>query len=279
MQEQRGTATDETPERGRSRWLVTRRSFLMKGAVAGAAATALYVAPQFTSTYARRAYAQVTGPCIWAGIQKIDFEKYPLPLPGGGEAATYSGQVIDNAYDEWGVKIWTSNGLTHPAMIFDSEAAAPPGGDHVTGGDHDLRTPSLYPGFHGEWHSTNKTHLHKILIISEDNAPDDPDDEAGGGEIFFEFKYPPAVTYVDILDMDDGNTTNGSGRAKLWADVGRTTLINSGGDPDNRYKFLELGNNSWQRINIAASDQVAVKVLEIEFNSSGAVAEIGFKCP
>lgn len=257
---------------------ITRRGFMTKGAVAGAAATALYVAPQFTTTFATRAYAQVTGACIWAAIGKIDFEMYPLA--GGGEAATVSGQHIDGEYSPWGVTVSTSRS-DHPAMIFDSEAANAPGGfTHVTGGDHDLRTPSASGGHASEALSNDK-HLHKVLIVSEDHNPDDPfsdpDDDAShasGSELFFDFAIPTAVTYVDILDMDDGNSTDGSGRAKLWQGA---VLVNNGGV--NGYKFPPLGNNSWQRISIDASDQVAITRLEIEFNSSGAIAEIGFKCP
>ena len=254
---------------------------MQQGAIATAAATALYVAPQFSSTFAKLAYARVSGPCIWAAIKKIDFEKYPTS--GGGEAATTSGQRIDNEYSLWGLSVSTSRGTNHPAMIFDSRASNPPGGaTHVTGGDHDLRTPSASGGHPlSESHSTNDKHLDKILIITEDNDANDPDDHAGGGEIYFDFAIPPVITYIDILDMDDGNSDTGSGRAKLWNGA---TFINGGGvvgsvADDNKYKFPPLGDNSWQRITIDPSDQVAVTRLEIEFNSSGAVAEIGFKCP
>ncbi len=255
---------------------INRRAFLTTTAGAGAALAALYVAPKFNTVHANAAFEGLTGPpCIW-DTTKFDFEEYP---DGGGTSDTYSGQRIDNEYALWGIAISTNHGSSNPAMIFDSTAAHGPAG-HVTGGDHDLRTPSVSGG-HTTQAFGNTDARHMVLIISEDNDATDPDDRAGGGEIYFDFSVPIAVTYVDILDMDDGNSTYGSGRAKLW---NGTTLINRNGNTSdpldvNRYKFPPKGNNSLQRIYIHADDQVAITRLEIEFNHSGAIAEIGFKCP
>lgn len=263
------------PEANSGHLSITRRGFMTKGAIAGAAATALYVAPQFTTTLAQRAYAQVTGPCIWTA-RTLDFETYPS---GGGSVNTSPGQIIDSEYSDWGIAVSTLS-ASHKAMIFDS---ADPSGN-----DPDLGTPTSAAPHFGPGVGSGGTPgglgpnllpLGKVLIISKDNVIADPNDYAGGGEIYFTFSGSnlPAIAYIDVLDQDDGNSTTGSGRAKLWSDALGGTLINTGGV--NVYKFDQLGNNSYERINIAPADQVAVKVLEIEFNSSGAVAEIGFTCP
>lgn len=53
--------TEESTEQPTSGSLVKRRTFLKKGAVAGIGVAALYMTPQFSSVYAKPAYAGITG--------------------------------------------------------------------------------------------------------------------------------------------------------------------------------------------------------------------------
>ena len=46
------------------------------------------------------------------------------------------------------------------------------------------------------------------MIISEDRSVNDPDDEAGGGQIVFLFDNPVPLDFVEILDIDF-NEVNG----------------------------------------------------------------------
>jgi hypothetical protein len=65
------------------------------------------------------------------------------------------------------------------AMIFDT--------DHITGGDFDLKN--------GDG---------KVLIISEDGDSNDPDDNAAGGVIDFDFDAPTHVYAIDVIDTEEG---------------------------------------------------------------------------
>ncbi len=55
-------SSDDTSPLKRFRSLETRRSFMKKAGVGTAAAAAMYVAPQFSTAMAQRAYAKITGP-------------------------------------------------------------------------------------------------------------------------------------------------------------------------------------------------------------------------
>ena len=58
----RGNLTDKSTQQPTRSLTVDRRSFLKKGAIAGAGVTALYVAPRFSTVFARPAYASATQP-------------------------------------------------------------------------------------------------------------------------------------------------------------------------------------------------------------------------
>ena len=100
-----GTRVVEKPERQKKGPRITRRSFMTKGAIAGAAATALYVAPQFTTTLAQRAYAGFTGPgdiCIptWC-VRK------------GGITSTATPQTVEPIDYPGTIAEWYSYGSPH----------------------------------------------------------------------------------------------------------------------------------------------------------------------
>lgn len=88
------------------------------------------------------------------------------------------------------------------AMIFDS--ASP------TGGDLDLGTPNADFGGPGIGSAgkrgspvANAVAQGKVLIISEDNDVDDPDDHRFGGFIEFQFSEPVFVEEMGLLDNEE----------------------------------------------------------------------------
>lgn len=114
------------------------------------------------------------------------------------------GEVITDQFADLGVLISVVNASTlndaqnHPdkGILFDTQ--------NPTGDDLDLGTPQ--PGVFG-----NDTPLGKVLIIAEDDfddAPadglvDDPDDEASGGLITFDFDEAMTVFSIRVLDTDE----------------------------------------------------------------------------
>ncbi|MGJ3240029.1 MAG: hypothetical protein ACFE0Q_15080 [Anaerolineae bacterium] len=112
-----------------------------------------------------------------------------------------AGTILTNQFA--GMTITTHDPNNHPAMIFDTS--------NPTGGDPDLGTPNSDfggPG-HGQGGRSgapgeNSVPLGNVVIISEDGNSNDPDDNARGGQIIFEFDYPANVTYIYFLDQDNG---------------------------------------------------------------------------
>ena len=90
-----------------------------------------------------------------------------------------TGETVTDQYSDIGVRIVTAG--TPPgedqAMIFDT--------NNPTGGDDDLATDNL----------------DNVLIISEDGDATDPDDNATGGAINFEFDSPVLVKSLTFLDL------------------------------------------------------------------------------
>lgn len=87
---------------------VTRRSFLKKAGIAGAGATAAYIAPQFTTVWAKRAYAAISGatvdelpgPTPWnvaAGVTAITASS---PIYGRPASALTDGDKLSSNYLE-----------------------------------------------------------------------------------------------------------------------------------------------------------------------------------
>ncbi len=186
------------------------------------------------------------------------------------------GTIVAEQWAARGVHITTSNPTNHPAMIFDSS--------DPTGGDSDLGTPNedfcadgsgLYdpstctagrgPGIGngGEAGTSgeNSLALGKILIISEDNNPSDPDDNWRGGTITFTLDEPTRVEEVHILDIEESG-----GKVRAWnAETGGTLL--------REVNMQAYGNNSFQIVTVNA---VGVRRLEIIFGGSGGVSAVVF---
>ncbi|MEM6375633.1 MAG: Hint domain-containing protein [Pseudomonadota bacterium] len=95
--------------------------------------------------------------------------------------ALAAGTVITDAFADQGVHI-SATGGSGQAMIFDT--ARP------TGGDIDL----------------GASNLGKVLIISEDGDSTDPDDNARGGTITFDFDAPSLVNRLTFIDIEGGAT-------------------------------------------------------------------------
>ena len=89
-----------------------------------------------------------------------------------------AGTVVDNEYADMGVTI-SATGGSGKAMIFDSA--------NPTGGDDDLASDKLGG----------------ILIISEDGDVCDPDDNANGGSIFFDFEDLARVKELTFKDIEE----------------------------------------------------------------------------
>ena len=169
-----------------------------------------------------------------------------------------AGQLIDEQWSSIGLHVSAENQVPgHPdkAIVFDSS--------NPTGEDTDLQTPGYGAG--------NNTPLGKLLIVAEDDVDadndgfvDDPDDEAGGGRLFFDFDGPVVVCSAKIVDIDDDNPS-------------RITVHFANGDPPAVLSVPQLGDNSVQTVGLFFT---GVKRLEFGFGGSGAVANVEFQpCP
>jgi hypothetical protein len=249
-----------------------------------------YVVPEITSISARKAFAAVSPtptpgiPC--PTIEKLDFEYYPHPITGALIALT-AGTKITNQFAPWGITVSATRtgGAFRHAMIFNS--ASPTGGDTDLGTPNQayrndgsgalwvpadgaaLRGPGVGSGGGPAGGGPNKFPLGKILIISEDGDSSDPDDEAAGGTLEFNFDPAVAISYLDVLDMDENGSGNG-GEARLY-NPDYDAILGT-----DRFLFLTKGDNSYQRVNVGTAGVVRMKVI---FKGSGGLAEIGFFCP
>ncbi|SIN91268.1 Hint domain-containing protein [Vannielia litorea] len=156
------------------------------------------------------------------------------------DAAT--GTVVDNEYKSEGVTIssivnGTVNGSKSPAMIFNT--AKP------TGGDTDLAT----------------SNLGKVLIISEDGDSNDPDDEACGGTLRFDFDENVTFHGLTLLDVEEG------AYVKLYDADGKSL----------GYKYVTTKNNGQCDVNFGAVEGVAR--MEVVLKGSGAVDNVSYTLP
>lgn len=156
-----------------------------------------------------------------------------------------AGTVINSQYSGITVSA-NSNGSNDLAMIFDSA--------NPTGGDSDLATPGYHP--------TNTNSLGNILIISEDGNSSDPDDEARGGTISFDFVSEVIMQSLGILDIDK-NEGNGVEFFNLGSSVGSLN-------------FAALGDNSFQEFDL---DNLAITQMVVSFSSSGAITDFEYRVP
>ncbi|MEL7343865.1 MAG: VPLPA-CTERM sorting domain-containing protein [Pseudomonadota bacterium] len=121
----------------------------------------------------------------------------------------------------------------------------------VAGEDPDLTSPfvdadGLLPA----------TGFGNAIVANENNST--PDDQAGGADLFFEFVSPILLSYIDILDAEEGAEifVNGSS-------VG-SAMTPGTGQPDTV--------NYFDRVSFA---DTLVSNIRVVFSGSGAVGEIG----
>jgi hypothetical protein len=177
-------------------------------------------------------------------------------LPGGGTAP-------GTAFPDFTLKV-VNNAGPQSLLIFDSS--------NPTGDDWDLGTPNQTCGgpgigFGGQVGRPGENCVPRgnLLIIAEDlgdangdGIVDDPDDDADGGKIIFEWDAPTAPKRIVILDIDHETAS-----VTVKDDVMSVTVHAS-----------DLGNNSAQTIDLSAYPPTTC--LEVRFSSSGAVAEIEY---
>lgn len=187
-------------------------------------------------------------------VPSIDFE-----TDSSGSSLGY-GTVID---DEWalnGIHVSVENAGGRVAMLFDSS--------DPTGRDTDLGTPNKVfggPGIgSGGVHpkpGVNEFALYNLLIISEDGDSSDPDDNAGGGTIVFEFNSPASIDSISLVDIEES--------------LGTIHTLNGLGETVDIHNFLAYGNNSVETISM---DDHGVSEMRINLPGSGAISGINFTC-
>ena len=167
------------------------------------------------------------------------------------------GQIATDLYADWGVTI-TSSSPSHPPMLFDS--ASPTGGDSDLGAPgSDFGGPGVGSGGLSGSVGENAVDLGMILILSEDGDASDPDDNAGGGTLVFEFDSPATVDSIGLLDIDDTSNV-----VHLYdADDNLLASVNA----------ANVGNNGFQRLTLGVDN---VSRMEIVFVGSGAVTDLQF---
>ena len=179
-------------------------------------------------------------------------------LPDGGTAA-------GNGFLHITVSGSNSGGGPQSIIVFDSS--------NPTGGDFDLGTanetcggPGIGSGGESGQPGENCVARGNLLIVAEDigdsdddGIVDDPDDEAGGGTIRFDFDIVVDLEHLVIIDID-AETVD-------FSMNGPDGFVGAGSGSD-------AGNNSCQVIDL--SEFRGVLSLEIVFSSSGGVAELAY---
>jgi hypothetical protein len=167
-------------------------------------------------------------------------------------------------YAAWGVTISTlvpsqpANSLA--AMAFNT--SAPTGGDFDLGTPHqNFSGPGVGLGGRRGTPGQNSVPLGNVLIISEDNNSNNPDDNANGGTLRFSFQRPMDVAMVGMLDLDSGTSRivalDGSGATLL------DRALQNAGDNGYQDEYLGVAN---------------VRTLDVRLAGSGAVAFVEL-CP
>jgi hypothetical protein len=181
--------------------------------------------------------------------QVLDFENVP---PG------FTGNVIDD------ITINVTS-ATNTGSVFDSS--------NPTGGDIDLGTPNEDFGGPGIGNGgkiyeayQNDLALGNVYIIAEDVTDnnndgliDNPDDEAGGGEIEFIFPSVTEVLYLWILDNE-----NEASNVKGYDDQGSLVY---------EQEIFDTGDNGIVLVGVFNDE---IKRLVVDLSGSGAVASIDY---
>ena len=169
-----------------------------------------------------------------------------------GEAIA-AGAVIANQYSAFGVSISAKNRSHGPDLAIAFDSANP------TGNDYDLQTPRA-DGERG-----NDQALNNLLIVAEndrddnnDGLVDDPDDNAGGGKIYFEFSEPTRIEALTLIDIEE----NGA-YIKLYDESGE--LI-------SKVNVPKKGDNSVQTLEF--DGETVVAKMKVKFPGSAALDDL-----
>ncbi|MCO8125241.1 polymorphic toxin-type HINT domain-containing protein [Stieleria sp. TO1_6] len=181
-----------------------------------------------------------------AWLPNVDFnvDGFGIPMPAG--------TILSDQFASIGFTV-SSADASRPAMIFDSSAP--------TGGDSDLGSPARRyggPGV-GSGGASNSVSHENVLIISEDGDTSDPDDNARGGTLVFDFEQPVMIDELGMLDVQSGDN-----HVDLFDHSG--TLIAS-------TSIANSGNNGYSRVVL---DAVGVSRMEVHLAGSGAITDIEF---
>jgi len=148
-----------------------------------------------------------------------------------------AGTIIDDEYAAMGVTVSASGG-SGQAMIFDSS--------HPTGGDEDLASDTL----------------EGLLIVSEDGDQSDPDDNATGGSLFFDFDDMVRMKGITFKDIEE---TSGDGT--------RVIFYNENGDVIDNHFVGPTGDGGEQFVQFNVQ---GVSRFEVRFEGSGAIDNLIF---
>jgi len=204
---------------------------------------------------------------------EVDFDTDGLT--GGNGAPLAKGTFITTQYDEVGLTIsGVSNhgNRTGDVIIFDSS--------NPTGGDSDLGTPNQAYGGPGIGNGgtnpagRNDQSLGNVIILAEnvrdnnnDGRVDNPDDDAAGGIIYFDFNQPISVEGLDMLDLDDHADNEiifqfADGTTQMW-------------------ECPQIGNNSHKFVSTLINGEAAHNVarISVSFSGSGAIAGLKLSRP
>lgn len=144
-----------------------------------------------------------------------------------------AGTIISDQYDDLGLTISTSTEFD--AMLFDT--------NNPTGEDFDLAAADLG----------------NVLIISEDGDISDPDDNAHGGNLTFEWDTSVDITGVDLLDIDEPGSS--------------ITFFDDNSHEIATLEIPELEDNGFQQLGF---DVENVARMDIFLAGSGAVTAVDF---
>ncbi|GEM_PF-1165423 len=175
-----------------------------------------------------------------------------------------TGTVITTQYGPLLTISADSNGSFDQAMIFDT--------DNYTGGDNDLDAPFNTPTPGG----ADGIMPGHVLIISEDGDSNDPDDEAAGGSITFDFASVVEFIGINIFDIDNGENVQVQ-LLNNGAFIGGATVAGSAIGDGNYISFAEtfayyLGDT----LEDYFGQPMLIDQIIVTFSASGALDDLEF---
>jgi hypothetical protein len=212
--------------------------------------------------------------CIGAhAIVNYDATSCPVVIDfntDGNGNPLLAGTVLNNQWSNFGLNIVVDNaapGKPDVGCTFDS--------GNPTGNDFDLGTPNAafngagigagggmgMPGQNDFAYGNLAIIAENIVDNNNDGRIDDPDDEAAGGSITFNFNVPVNFESIVLVDLDDG--TSG------------TVIFADQNNVQTSISIPDLGENSTWKVMVNLNN---ITTLTVNFASSGAIAEIRF-CP